>query len=95
MSKLYIIRDTLAGSPAGPLVVLEHDAVAIRMFREILGEKSSMVARFATDHELVCVGDFDRSTCDIVGTGSAGPRVVITGAALSSVMEAEQEATVS
>lgn len=96
-TKLYIIRDTLAGSPAGPLVVLEHDAVAIRMFREILSDKNSMVARFATDHELLCVGKFDRHTCNVLPEADQdimGPRVIITGAALSAVIQAEEESKV-
>jgi len=86
MTRLYIIRDTLAGSPAGPLVVLEHDAVAVRMFREILGDKNSMVSRFANDHELIDLGAFDRSSCAI---SAQEPRVVITGAVLSAIIEAE------
>lgn len=88
MTQLYIIRDILAQSPAGPLVVLEHDAVAIRMFREILSDKNSMVARFATDHELLCIGDFDRETCNVHANGE--PRVVISGADLCASLEAEQ-----
>lgn len=85
-TQLYIIRDTLAGSPAGPLVVLEHDAVAVRMFREILGDKNSMVSRFADDHELVSLGYFDRTTCEIT---NAGVRLVITGSVLAALVEAE------
>lgn len=90
MTQLYIIRDTLAQSPAGPLVVLEHDAVAIRMFREILSDKNSMVARFASDHELLCLGSFDRNTCEIA---QGEVRVVIKGEVLASILEAEQAVT--
>lgn len=87
MTKLYIIRDNLAQAPAGPLVVLEHDAVAIRMFREILSDKNSMVARFAKDHELLCLGFFDRETCEIL---QGDVHVVISGEVLQAILEAEQ-----
>lgn len=90
MTQLYIIRDTLAQSPAGPLVVLEHDAVAIRMFREILSDKNSMVARFASDHELLCLGSFDRTTCEIA---QGEVRVVMKGEHLAAILEAEQAVT--
>lgn len=91
MTQLYIIRDTLAQAPSGPLVVLEHDAVAIRMFREILSDPNSMVARFAKDHELLCIGDFDRETCNVYTNGQ--PRVVISGEVLAAILEAEQAVT--
>jgi hypothetical protein len=88
MSKLYIIRDVLAGGPAGPLVVLEHDAVAVRMFQEVASEPQSMVSRFLKDHELVCVGEFNRSTCGV--DGNDYPKVIMTGEALIAMREMPQ-----
>lgn len=88
--QLYIIRDTLAQAPAGPLVVLPHDAVAIRMFQEVVNEKSNQIARFLQDHELLCVGELDTETCTL--TALPEPRVVLTGKTLQAVSTLEVEA---
>lgn len=88
--QLYIIRDTLAQAPAGPLVVLPHDAVAIRMFQEVINEKQNQISRFVDDHELLCVGELDTETCII--TGLDEPRVVLSGKTLKAVNSLATEA---
>lgn len=90
--KLYIIRDVLASAAAGPIIALPHDAVAVRMFREIATDRSTTISRFITDHELWCVGEFDGTECSISAPADEYPRTVVTGAAIAAMDSREEPA---
>lgn len=79
MKKLYVVYDKLAESPAGPLVALPHDAVAIRMFQEIAADSQTQVSRFLSDHDLRCVGFFNEQQCHVE---AIDPVIVLTGDAV-------------
>lgn len=56
MKRVYGVIDTLSDMLIGPLVLLPHDAPAVRLFTDLLNERETVVAKHPKDHALVCFG---------------------------------------
>lgn len=74
---MYVSYDLIA-LEAGPIFLAKNDAVALRMYNQLLERETSVTA---DEYELRCVGVFDTETCnledDILSPG-AWRRVVAT-----------------
>lgn len=98
MSKLYAIRDVLAGSIVGPIQSMKHDAVAVRFFQDVASQPGTSINQHVEQHELLCIGILDDETGyftavdwpESEGLGDCKPQVVITGAALVAMREAQE-----
>lgn len=82
---LYVVRDTLAETVVGGLLVFPADAPAIRFFGDVVNEPKSSVAAHPADHVLTFLGALDEATGIITTEGA--PRDVISGAAIVAARE--------
>lgn len=71
---LFAIRDLAAGMLTGQLMMLSHDAVAIRSFGEVCANPETLVSKYPREFDLVCLGEL----VDGLVVGYDEPRVVIT-----------------
>lgn len=78
---IYAIVDTLAESIIGGLHMFKHDAAAVRFFSDVASQPDTIIAKHLNDHQLVCLGTLDESTCQLTVTDITHPRVVLTGSA--------------
>lgn len=91
MKRIYAIRDNVAESLAGGLVVLHNDTVAMRFFRDVASQENN-VQRHLKDHDLISLADFDEDT--LVISPFVTPHVVLAGAKyaeLEAVMAEDKE----
>lgn len=75
---LYVIRDVLAESIVGGLLLFPTDAPAVRFFGDVINEPKSSVSAHPNDHVLTYLGSIDETDGRI--DVSDAPRDVITGA---------------
>lgn len=67
------------------LVLLKHDAVALRQFGDLCRAEGSIFAKHPDDYSLVSIGEFDTETGKLEGW-VGGPRTLATAA---QVLEAK------
>ncbi len=82
---LTAIRDNVARDLAGPIIMVRHEAVAIRAFSDIARTPETNVNRYLDDHDLVLLGELDDDTLQITPQN----RVLMHGSALRAALEAE------
>lgn len=75
--QVFVIFDTVAKAFVGPLIVERHPAPACRMFHELLGDKSTSLAKHPQDYQLRFVG----YVCDDGALVEAEVRTVTSGEA--------------
>lgn len=97
MTKLYAIRDTLAGALVGPVQTFKHDAIAVRFFGDVASQAGTSINQHVEQHELLCLGELDEESGQIgEWSGDANrlvvdePVVVISGAAWKAAKEAQE-----
>lgn len=69
--KMYAIKDEVAGE-FGPVQVLKNDAVACRMFKNVMINEAKNNIN-PDDFSLYCLGDFDNESGSISPTLSLVP----------------------
>lgn len=83
MRYLYTIYDNKANEIFGTMIFIQtHNAVAIRQFQDSMTAQNSILAKYPTDFDLVCLGELNPDTQHIL------PRweVIMTGSALAAMM---------
>ena len=80
-TKLYCVRDTLAGI-YGPPAMSDNDATMIRDFGDIVRKGNNQISEHPSDFVLVCIGEYDRETgalipCDVRVLAHATDFVVV------------------
>lgn len=56
MKNIYAIKDNVARAIVGPLICENADAVAIRMFSDLLGDKTLTIGQHPGDYDLLQLG---------------------------------------
>jgi len=87
MTKLYAIRDTLAGSIVGPVQSFKHDAIAVRFFGDVAAQPGTSINQHIEQHELLLLGELDDETGELFLQPATVPVVVMTGAAWKALQE--------
>lgn len=72
---LYAVRDNVAGMLIGGIIVVRHEAAAIRTFGDIASQPDSIVRLHPADFDLLRLGHLDDAMQLVPDFG-----VVITGA---------------
>ena len=62
LTNLYQIYDLKAEAISGPILSCSKDAVAIRHFHDLLGDKRTSVAQYPDDFQLLYLGYQDEET---------------------------------
>lgn len=76
MQQIYAIIDDVAGE-IGPVVSMRHDAVATRMFADLINQPNGAMAKHPQDYRLLRLG-----TIDEVGNITPEIKEILTGSAL-------------
>lgn len=87
MKKIIAIQDDLANDLAGPVILIRHDAEAIRYFGDVASHPESQVGRHVEDYQLVELGVLDDDLTII-----SGKRTILTGAQWKAAIEANERA---
>lgn len=75
LTNLYQVYDLKAEAISGPILSCSKDAVAIRHFHDLLGDKRTSVAQYPDDFQLLYLGYQDEETGEITPTPN---RTVVT-----------------
>lgn len=78
IKSLIGVRDVVAEDFPGGLLLVAHDAPAVRMFSDLLGTQGTIVNQHPNDHDLVEVAKFNVTTGEIEPVSP--PRVIMSGA---------------
>lgn len=89
--QIYAVYDRVAQDITGGLMVFTHDAPAVRIFVDALGDESTILNKHPNDFELVCLGEFDNPDGRIELTGYLQHRSVLTGEAWKAGQQAQVE----
>lgn len=73
--KIIAIIDTVANDIAGPLHIMQHDAVAIRFFGDVASHPEGQIGKHIEDYQLVELGILDDDLSII-----ADKKIILTGA---------------
>lgn len=88
--RLYVVRDTLAGSIVGGVVAFAHDAAAVRFFGDAATDPNTAINRHPADHDLLVIGEIDDEAASI---RPIGPDVIVNAATLLSIRSEKTERT--
>ena len=86
---LYAFRDIVASQDLGPLLEEANDAVAIRLFHDVLLDDRSVCGKHPEDFVLVKVGSRDALVGTVHGFYEGETVVVATGAAWAAARPAK------
>jgi len=81
MKIMYAVRDLVARSLVGGIMVFTHDAPVIRIFADGLSDPLTTLNKHPKDFDLIALGEIADEGTDIEVSGYDKPRVVLTGAA--------------
>lgn len=83
--KIIAIIDTVANDIAGPLHIMQHDAVAIRFFGDVASHPESQIGKHIDDYQLVQLGILDDDMSIITDK-----RIILTGTTWAAAQNPNQ-----
>lgn len=77
--RMYQTYDVVSRSCVGMIFVERADQPAIRAFQMGCENPESMMGKYPKDYELLCIGEIDDSSGEILLGGGDFPQRVVTG----------------
>ena len=85
---LYQIFDLVAEAAAGPIMLHKKDGPAVRLFKDLVEDKTTTVGQHPADYELRFLGLQDDSSGELT---AQGPETVITGEQILEALEKSKQ----
>lgn len=77
MNKLYMVRDIVGGQVIKPIIIVKHEAAAVRIFTDAMKDERTDLFQHPADYELLYLGEQNDDTGEIAGLER--PRAILTG----------------